>query len=636
MILSEFGCILSYSPVFLWDFLRILSETFGSLIVSDSLGFFWILWNFLWYFQILFDFLGLSWILPNWSGFSQILQDFFGFSHILSVSLVLSCILLNSLRSSTNCVWFSHFLLYSPDSHILSRILLNFLSKLIRFLAYYFRFYRIFSNYFRILSNSIEFFLILPYCLVSCRFLSDFSGFSLVFRILPESYLFYPNLSRFSRILSESFEFSRCDSLTIYTNSLVFSGIPSDSTVVSPILSDFGQILSYSLGLFRILPELNVFSRILSDFSGFSHLLLDSYGLFRILSNSFYAVCILWDSFRFYRSLSYPLGIWPNSRVFFRNLVGFSHIRSYSSWFCRIFTIFFGFWEIFPDSLTFSWTLMVSSKSLGLSRFLQILPRYFFLSCWNFTGFSCILLDTFWSGFFHIILYSFKIFAYSLDFVGFSRIIFEFSKMLKYNNLVCGFSRIVSHYTQLLSDSSVLSPILFIFGRILRHSLGFFRILLDNLRFFWNLGGFSRIHLDSSRFSWNLIGFSYILSYFFEILYICFPKFSDTPSPPTTFFSSFKNCFGFSRILSNFLGLSWIFSNSSDSPKFSRILPFSLTFSRIPSYSSKFSTFFPEFRRILPYSFGFTEILSNSLKFSRVFSSFFEIYWVSFIIFQIL
>ena len=328
---------------------------------------------------------------------------------------------------------------------------------------------------------------------------------------------------------------------------------------------------------------------------------------FRIFSNSLYAVHILWNSFRFYRGLSYPLGIWPNCLVFFRNLIGFSHIRSYSSWFCRVFTIFFGFWEIFPDSLTFSWTHRFFQLSRILSIFsdsfsypvrirLDSLVFFWILSDRDFFGLSCILSKSL------LILWIFFILS---------------------NHLW------ILQDVEILSDSSVMSPILSIFGRIFRHSLGFFRILLDNLRFFWNLGGFSRIYLDafrffrsltyflgicpnslvfiriisdSTRFSWNLVWFSYILSYFFGILTDSV-KFSQIISDSIWLSRIILDSFKFIRILSNSLGF---FGN----------LPFSLGFSRILSHSSKFSTFLSEFHRILPHAVVFFRLHRDLLEFS--------------------
>ena len=149
---------------------------------------------------------------------------------------------------------------------------------------------------------------------------------------------------------------------------------------------------------------------------------------------------------------TYPLGIWPNFHLFYSDSERFFRILSHS--------------------LKLLWILPNLLVSLDFFRFFPI--------------FFPTRLEFDW-----ILLYSFFF------------LIWIFSDYLVFFQNLClffGFFWILSDYTQFLSDSSVLSTILSIFGRILRHPLGFFCILLDNLRFFWNLGGFSRIHLHSFRF----------------------------------------------------------------------------------------------------------------------------------------
>ena len=245
------------------------------------------------------------------------------------------------------------------------------LSKFIRYLTYYFRFYRVFSNHFRFLSNSLEFFRIFWYSFY--RLPSDSSGFfqilsylkhvsplilfsdshrfprvllkvlkfrqiffeiysvpcvlfsiilselysillnSLgsfgIFRILSEFVRFWPYFLVYSRILSVL-----RDCLEIFTNSLVFSQIHSDSFISSRNLPGFSQIVSHYT---RFLSDSSVFSPILSHSDRISPIRLEfspySFRLFQIL---------------------------PESHLFSRNLSRFSHIPSVYSGFFQIF--FFG------------------------------------------------------------------------------------------------------------------------------------------------------------------------------------------------------------------------------------------------------------------------------------------------------
>ena len=201
-------CILSYSPAFLWDFLRILSAKFGSRIVLDSLGFFWILWSFL----IFSDSVRLSRVIL----YFQIHPDSPLFPPFLSYSLTFFQILCVPPEISYGSPISSRIL---SDSHI-------------------------FSNYFQILSNSNEFFLILPHCLVSCRFLRDSSEFSHILSEFDWILLNSLGFLGFFRILSESLGF--------WPYCLVYSRNLSDSLDV--ILSEFIRTRSYFLGFFQILP----------------------------------------------------------------------------------------------------------------------------------------------------------------------------------------------------------------------------------------------------------------------------------------------------------------------------------------------------------------------------------------------
>ena len=171
-----------------------------------------------------------------------------------------------------------------------------------------------------------------------------------------------------------------------------FSEILLDSNVVSLILLEFGHIFSYSLGLFRIPPDLlvfflilpvfHVFSRILSDFSGFSHILPDFSKLSQILCISFGSFPIL---FCF-------VGIRLDSLIFFRNLClffGFCWIFWDYLALCNIFFGFFGILSnslnIWPNSLTFSRSFFHSS---GLSSILLEFSRILLHSLGFFSNFS--------------------------------------------------------------------------------------------------------------------------------------------------------------------------------------------------------------------------------------------------------
>ena len=135
---------------------------------------------------------------------------------------------------------------------------------------------------------------------------------------------------------------------------LGFSQFLSDFSKVSPILSEFGRILSgpfkiwfYSLifsrilfVFFQFLSDLAFFrfSPILSDYVEFSQILSDSVGFSRILSNSFRFLRILFDLPYFLVLLSY----------YFR--------------FCWIFSDFFGLYRIFMAPFGFLWILSDSLR----------------------------------------------------------------------------------------------------------------------------------------------------------------------------------------------------------------------------------------------------------------------------------
>ena len=209
------------------------------------------------------------------------------------------------------------------------------------------------------------------------------------------------------------------------------------------ILSEFSRICLYPLEIVRILPDAFQSSW---NFVEFSH----------ILSYSFRFCLIFSYSLRSFKIISYPLGIWPD--------------YLFSLW----------LFQIFPDSLTFSWILIYSSGFYHFFRKLSELDSVLILNhsignmvAGQINGFSRILLGFlvcprilhifldslgfFWiimdsSGisqflsvsfeFLPILSYPVGIWQYSRILIfsvisysfGFSRIIFEFSKMLKYGN----------------------------------------------------------------------------------------------------------------------------------------------------------------------------------------------------------
>ena len=279
----------------------------------------------------------------------------------------------------------------------------------------------------------------------------------------------------------------------------------------------------------------------------------------------------------------------------------------------------FGFWEIFPDSLTFSWTFMDSSKSLGFSRFLQILPDFFSypVRIWlDSLVFFWILSDLDFFGLSSILSESLLILWILSDSLLSYRNLTVFSWIWPYSPV---HSQILSNsLSEILSDSTVVSPILSEFANILLYSLGLLRAIHDSLGIWLHSLIFSRIPLRFFTHSFRNFRIS--------------------------------NCFGFSRILLDSVKFSLIFSDSvrlsrvildssklirilPNSPGFFWILPYSFRFSSTLLHSSKFSAFLHELRMILPFPLvfpRFTHTLSNSLEFS------FEIDSVPRVLFQIL
>ena len=339
------------------------------------------------------------------------------------------------------------------------------------------------------------------------------------------------------------------------------------------------------------------FFRILLDYSSFSHILLDSYGIFRILpiSSGFFGSSLIFSEFC--QILLYCLGYFLfllESLLSSRNMTKFSHFRlncsgffpffleftliiPYSLVFSQILSYFLGFLCILSDSVGF---LQIFPDSLhycrNLARFCRILWHSFeFRQIFsNSPTFSWILILSVFFGFFRIFSYRSRIqpdslisFCIILDSSGFFPILLEFRWIL---SDFLGLFMIIPYFL-------TLYRILFDFFRILLGSpsclifSSFFQILLEH-------SNFSHILQDSYGFfpilpiSSGFFGSSPIFSEFCRIVLYCLGYFLFLPesllsSRNMTEFSHFLlNCFGFFPFL---LELTSIISYS---PVFSQIL----------------------------------------------------------------
>ena len=217
------------------------------------------------------------------------------------------------------------------------------------------------------------------------------------------AFVFIRIFADFPRILSTSLGF--------WPYSLVYSRVLSDSSYA--ILSEFIRNISYSYGFSRIPYS---YYRIHSDSFSSAQNLTES---FRVLR----------DSFRFFRYLFYPLGIWPNSFVFPPLLVDFFEFSPILSEFDQILLYFLEFFRIFPDSLRISRNLLgffhVLSYLFGFFRILWDLDSLFI-----FFGFCWILSNYLW------------ILSLFCDSIAFSRILSH----------SFGFSRNLAKFSYILSD----------------------------------------------------------------------------------------------------------------------------------------------------------------------------------------